>query len=136
MSEDRRAAFKKWLGLRYDRPAVPERLVPLAKRIGEEVARRERRPTGLRVRDVLMQFDETVTPPRFSLYGILDEPADEADVRAWLADIARAVPRELGIGDVFEAKAAAGISLQLIETSFSADVTQLTWGAEAPRGAR
>lgn len=137
ISPGRRLALKTWLGLRYDRPAVPPDLLPLAKRIAEEVQRRSNRPTGLRVRDVLMQFDENAEPVRFSLYAVLENAEDERMVREWLAGIARAVPVELGVGDEIEAATAAGISLHFIETSYAADVTQLTWrsGQPEPEGA-
>lgn len=126
----RRAALKTWLGLRYDRPAVPTALVPLAMRVAKEV-RRQRQP-GRRVRDVLMQFDDSVQPPLYSLYAVLVDPADEADVRAWLATAAQAVPVELGVADIIEAGTAAQISLNLVETSYSADVSQLTWRPNQP----
>lgn len=121
-------AFKTWLGLRYDRPAVPPGLVELAHRIADEVKRKRRRPTGRVVRDVLMQFDATPVPPRFSLYAIIEEIKDEQLVREWLAEIAQAIPTELGLGDVIEAATADQVSLTLVETSYAADVTQLTWG--------
>lgn len=41
-----RQAFTTWLGLRYDRPAVPPTLLPLAKRIAEVVTRRRHRLVG------------------------------------------------------------------------------------------
>jgi hypothetical protein len=134
---ERRQAFKTWLGLRYDRPAVPPSLVPLAKRIAGEVQRPGRRPIGRRVRDVLMQFDTDDDPVRFSLFAVLEDDQDEEAVREWLAAIAQAVPIELGIGDEIEAATAARISLHLIETSYAADVTQLTWrpGQPEPEGA-
>jgi hypothetical protein len=128
----RRQAFKTWLGLRYDRPALPPELVPLARRIAEEVRHRRNRPTGARVRDVLMQFDESHDPVRFSLYAILAEPSEEGEVREWLATIANAVPAELGIADVIEAAPATRISVYLLETSYAADVTALTWRPNRP----
>jgi len=134
---DRRRAFTVWLGLRYDRPAVPATLVPLARRIAEEVRRRQNRPTALRVRDVLMQFDEDADPTRFSLFAVLVEPGDEERVREWLAGIATRVPPEMGVADELEAAPATGVSFHLVETSYAADVTQLTWrpGEPEPEGA-
>lgn len=135
LGEQRRRALKTWLGLRYDRPAVPEHLVALARAIAGEVGRRQRREVGLRVRDVLMQFDDDHNPPRFSLFAVLAQASDERAVRLWLADIARAVPTSLGIGDELEAVSASNLSLHLIETSYAADLTQLTWGSAELRGA-
>lgn len=45
ISDSRRQAFTTWLGLRYDRPAVPNDLVPLAQRISREVASRPSTPS-------------------------------------------------------------------------------------------
>jgi hypothetical protein len=135
-SPDRATAWQTWLGLRYDRPAVPDELIPLAKQISEEIKKKQRRPTVDLVRDVLMQFDSSTAPPRFSLFAVLADAADVPVVREWLAAIALAISPELGIGDTFEAAHADQVSLTLIETSYSADVTQLTWsGADGPRGA-
>jgi hypothetical protein len=106
----RRQAFTTWLGLRYDRPAVPDHLVPLARRISTEVARNAHRTITARVRDVLMQFDEDGDPVRYSLFAVLNGPDDEGDVRAWLARIA----------------------FSTIESSYSADVSLVTWRRDRP----
>lgn len=131
-TEARSRAFAVWLGLRYDRPALPPELVPLARRIAEEVCRRQGRVVAARVRDVLMLFDEDPEPIRYSLFAILEEASDEVLVREWLAGIASRVPPEMGIGDQFEAVTAERISLQLVEQSYAADVTQLTWRPSEP----
>lgn len=133
----RRRAFTVWLGRRYDRPAVPRELVPLAKEIGEGVKAKRNRATGVRVRDVLIQFDDAALPVKFSLFAVLDNAHDEAEVRGWLSEIALAIPPDLGVADEIEAASADRISLALIETSYSADVTQLTWRSNkpAPEGA-
>lgn len=137
IDEVRRPAFAKWLGLRYDRPAVPETLFPLARRISDAVSQRRRRPVAHRVRDVLMQFDDTTEPPGYSLVAVLDDPEDEDAVRVWLAEIARDVPAALGVAHRIEAAPATAVSLQLIESSFGADVTKITWrpGSPEPEGA-
>lgn len=128
-------AFKRWLGYRYDRPAVPEQCVALAQRVAKEVQRNRRRLMGKRVRDVLMQFDEAQRPPRFSLFAVIRDTADEQEVREWLADIALSIPVELGIGDEFVAVTSQQVTLHLIETSYAADVTQMTWRGSTPEGA-
>jgi hypothetical protein len=128
----RRQAFTTWLGLRYDRPAVPGHLVPLARRISTEVARNKHRTITARVRDVLMQFDDDDDPVRYSLFGVLDNPDDESDVRAWLARISQAVPTELGMADRIEAAGAEGIAFSTIESSYSADVSLVTWRRDHP----
>jgi hypothetical protein len=127
----RRQAFTTWLGLRYDRPAVPDHLVPLARRIGTEVSRNKYRTITARVRDVLMQFDDDGDPVRYSLFAVLAHPDDEGDVRAWLARIAQ-VPTELGVADQIEAASAEGIAFSTIESSYSADVSPVTWRRDRP----
>ncbi|HUY24386.1 MAG TPA: hypothetical protein VMV09_03650 [Candidatus Saccharimonadales bacterium] len=109
----------------------------LASRIADLVTRRRRRPTGHLVRDVLMQFDANQTPTRFSLFAILASEDDQQEVREWLAEIANQVPKDLGLADRIDAATAAGISLDLIETSYAADVSQVTWqrGDPDPEGA-
>lgn len=128
LTDSRRQALKTWLGLRYDRPAVPDELVPLAKRIAREV--RAARPQEMRdkIRDVLIEFDDSVTPPRFSLFGVLMNEADEEDARLWLVTAGRAVPAALGVLERVDAKDASQVSLRLIENSYSADTSQITWG--------
>lgn len=128
----RQRGLKTWLGRRYDRPAVPDDLLSLAKRIADEVDRKRHRPIGSRLRDVLMQFDQTVEPVRFSLFAVLERPGDRDAAREWLAEIATAVPATLGIADELDARAADGISLHLIETSYAADVAQITWRPNKP----
>jgi hypothetical protein len=128
----RRQAFTTWLGLRYDRPAVPDHLVPLARRISTEVARNKHRTITARVRDVLIQFDDGGDTVRYSLFAVLDNPADQDEVRAWLARIAQAVPTELGVADQIEAASADGIAFSTIETSYAADVSLVTWRRDQP----
>jgi hypothetical protein len=129
---DRKRAYTTWLGKRYDRPAVPPELLPLAKKISETVRARRNRATGTRVRDILMQFGTDEGQMRYSLFAVLDNAADRDDVRVWLSDIALQIPVELGVADQIEAATARGISLELIETAYSADVTQLTWRPNDP----
>jgi hypothetical protein len=127
----RRQGLTTWLGLRYDRPTVPDHLVPLAKRISTEVARPKHRQIEARVRDVLMQFDDG-DPVRYSLFAILEDANDEEDVRAWLGQIATAVPMALGVADQIEARDASEIAFSTIESSYAADVSQVTWRRDQP----
>ena len=136
-SHTRRLVLARWLGLRYNRPAVPNDLAPLARRIAEEVAIKRRRPTGLVLRDILMQFDESQSPPQFSLYAILEDTIDEERVHKWLSDIALSIPQSLGSPQELRAATTAGISIELLERSYAADVTSLTYrrGQPEPEGA-
>lgn len=132
LSFGRRQAFTTWLGLRYDRPAVPDHLVSLAQRIGKEVARPKHRTIAARVRDVLMQFDDSDDPVRYSLFAVLQYPDDAAEVRTWLSQVSQAVPTELGVADQIEAADASGIAFSVIESSYAADVSLVTWRRDQP----
>lgn len=83
-----------------------------------------------------MQFDDSSEPVRFSLFAVVEDEQDAEAVRDWLGGVASRIPVELGIGDELEAAPAERISLQLIEQSYAADVTQLTWrrGKPEPEG--
>jgi hypothetical protein len=124
---ERKRAYTTWLGKRYDRPAVPPRLLPLARKIAGVVRPRRNRAIAIRVRDILLQFGVNDGQVLYSLFAVLDNAAHRDDVRVWLSDIALQIPAELGVADQIEATTARGISLELIETAYSADVTQLTW---------
>ena len=132
IDSQRRTHLTTWLGRRYDRPAVPESLVNLAKKIGEVAMQQRSSPVVNNIRDVLVTYDDGFSPPRYSLYAVLDRDADENAARVWLGEVATQVPINLGVADEIEAASAAGISLQLIEESYSADLSELTWRRGKP----
>lgn len=127
----RSQAFTTWLGLRYDRPAVPDHLVPLAQHVSR-VVRRHERSRAVQVRDVLMQFDDTTSPVRVSLFAVLIDQGDVDEIRQWLAGVAQQVEPTLGVVDQIEAATADGIAYSTIEQSYAADVTQVTWRPTSP----
>lgn len=86
------------------------------------------------IRDILMQFKEG-DPPRYALVAVVMPEADAVDVRRLLADVAAAVPTALGVGDRFDVGTSDEVALSLIETSYAADVTQVTWRGANPEGA-
>ena len=131
----RTRAFKTWLGRRYDRPAVPEHFVPLAKEVAARCGSRSGRSTAEGVHDVLMQFDDTSSPPQVALFGVIHYDADPDVVRAWLADASTRIRKDLGVVTAIDAGTRAETSLELIETSYSADLSQLTWRDKEPTGA-
>ena len=129
----RALAFKTWLGLRYDRPAVPPNRVELARNIAEAV-RALRQPAIPVVRDVLMQFGPG-DPPEYAIVAVILNPADRQLARQWLADVALRVPAHLGTPVRLEAVTTAEASLDLVENSYAADTTQITWRRTGPQGA-
>src|SRR5208283_2663071 len=118
LSFQRRQAFTTWLGKRYDRPAVPPELLPLAGKIAQVVRARRNRAAGIPVRDVLMQFDESAVPVRYSLFAVIEDDADRNEIRTWLAGVSQDIPSELGVADEIEAAPTRGTSLELIENSY------------------
>lgn len=127
LGDSRVIAFKTWLGNRYDRPAVPTNLVPLAKAIAEAVKASEETELASKVRDVYMQFEDFDDAVKFSLYAITTDDAEEDSVREWLASCALEVPADLGVLAELEVATASNVSLELVESSYCADLSQLTW---------
>jgi hypothetical protein len=126
--------LKLWLGLRYDRPAVPTSLVPLARAIAEAIRAREAEPALSDVREILAQF-RTGASTRFRLIAVILSAADRGKVRSLLAEACLDVPTEIGTLDQVVVGKATEISLDMIENSFAIDVSQITWGRGQPRGA-
>jgi hypothetical protein len=133
LAPDRALAFKTWLGYRYDRPAVPPDRLELAQEIAGQI-RVLRQPAVPVVRDVLMQFS-LGDPPEYGLVAVVLDPADKPLVRKWLADVALQVPSHLGTASRLEAVTTREASLDLLENSYAADVTQITWRRTGPQGA-
>jgi hypothetical protein len=131
----RARAFKTWLGRRYDRPAVPEHLVPIAKEVASRCGTKSGRDIAARVHDVLMQFDDSTRPPRVALFAVVHDDADPDEVRKWLADASTRIRQDLGVVAAIEAGTRAEASLELLESSYSADLSQLTWRNQEPTGA-
>lgn len=131
---DEAVKLKTWLGRRYDRPAVPPEVVDLRRAIAAAVKGHRVGDVAARVRDMLWQF-EPGEPPLFSLYAVVEDEGIRDQARQWLTTVGLSVPRELGVPVVMEAATAERISLRLIETSYSADVSDLTWGRGEPKGA-
>lgn len=132
LDEKRRRYFKAWLGRRYGRPAVPESLVPLAREIAVKCSDRRGRDVSDKVHDVLMQFNEDADPVRVVLFGVVYESDDIDEVRVWLSDVATRIDTDLGV--VFDVRVAnrANTPLGLVEDSYSADLSQLTWSRRKP----
>lgn len=134
LTADDRAKLKTWLGKRYDRAAVPRELVPLGGAIAEAVKMNRKADVVPGIRDILWQA-EAHTPQRYSLFAILENGATEDAARKWLVRVSLSIKQELGIVDEVEAATADRISLKLLETSYGADVSDITWSKGRPRGA-
>lgn len=135
LAPGRTVALKTWLGLRYDRPAVPDSLVKLVQAIASRASNRPGRLAGEMIHDVLIQFDTTGTPPNYRLFAVIADAADREAVRSWLGSIGAAVSADLGVMAGYDLGTKAETSLELVENSFAADLSRLTWRGENPTGA-
>lgn len=135
LDDARLTALKTWLGKRYDRPAVPPEFVPLARAIARAVNDNRQNIAVDDVREIFAQFGEG-NPVTVSLFAMIEDNGDGHAVAAWLGDVARAIPADLGIVDAIEVGTAAEISFSVVENSFSVDASDVTWRGPAPRGAR
>ena len=133
----RRQALKTWLGKRYDRPAVPEALVALARCIGEAITRSDSLGLSDHTHDILMQFQQETDRTSYALIAVITSEQYASDVEHWLTEAALEVPTSLGVlAHEVRALTKAETSLELLEDSFSADLSQITWkNATGPQGA-
>ena len=133
LSNDRIVALKTWLGKRYDRPAVPSELVALSKEIGTQL-RHVKAEDRAAVHDVLAQFMPG-TPPQYALAAIVTNEADKQGIYRWIAEAASRVDENLGVLGGVTVPTKAEATLDLIENSYSMDLSQITWRGEGPTGA-
>lgn len=133
LDEEDLAALKTWLGRRYNRPAVPEEYGELLGRIATAVADCD--PAVLeRIRSVFARV-EPGDPPRYNVYALVDADGDPAPIESELADALLEVPQHLGVLDGMDALRADSLTLDMIESSYEVDASDLTWGAGAVLGA-
>jgi len=128
------ARLKTWLALRYNRPAVPQEYVPLAQQLAGRLKKKTHKRAGARVRDILATFataeDGTV---EYTLTAVV--PHDQAnlapdlisDTRDWLSQIALSVPDRFGLSTDVVAVTDEQLSLAFLETSYSLDVSTVSW---------
>ncbi|MGW2226600.1 hypothetical protein [Streptomyces formicae] len=134
LDDGRLVALKTWLGLRYDRPAVPPELVELMKAVAKAF-NRPRGPLQGKVHDILVEVEEADNP-LFGVFVVITEDVDPEAVRSWAAGRISDVPGELGVLETLEVGTRAEVSLELLENSYSADLSQITWGkSNGPLGA-
>jgi hypothetical protein len=135
LEPDAATALKTWLGLRYDRPAVPQQNVPLYKELSTRV---RKRPHRLRdeVRDVLVSFVEAADGGTlFDLVAILPadsgvREAERAELEDWLAEICLDLPANLGIATLVRVASTAEVSIDFLENSYALDVSYVTWSGK------
>lgn len=133
-------AAKTWLGLRYDRPAVPGIYVPIHMKLAEEVTKKSRRDKATFVRDILVRYIDTESGGlTYELIAVLPElnspggeeaAEDTPNIEAWLTEIAMAIPPDLGVASRLDALPADRVSISFLEQSYAVDSSAVSW----PRG--
>lgn len=129
--------LKTWLGLRYDRPAVSERYVTLARSLADRIKAKRRRSAGEPVRDVLATFRTKADGgAEYTLVAVLPHrtatPAMIETTREWLSEAALEVPIALGHPMKIDAYPDDRISLAYVEESFSLDISSVSWPRNKP----
>lgn len=138
LDDDHQLRLKTWMGLRYDRPAVPQRYARLAEALAHALSAKKGRARAERYRDVLAQYWDEGGDPRYTLVAVLPGGPYAATsnevlhARAWLADSVRDVPADLGVAVSLDAYGDDEITLQYIEGSYSVDVSKLSWPSSKP----
>ncbi len=135
LDDDELRALKTWLGLRYDRPAVPTDLVDLIVALADAIERRKNNPALAQVRDVFAQFDTAEAPPLFKLVAIVVPTAETNVVKNLLVEAALSIPLELGVMSGVDVGTPAQVSIEVLETSYAVDLTRITWRQGRPEGA-
>ncbi|WP_433164680.1 hypothetical protein [Kribbella sp. CA-247076] len=133
-------AVKTWLGLRYDRPAVPGIFVDLHMALRSQVTKKSRRKLGFYVRDVMVRYAKNgeglVTFELFAVLPRSDTPEGAAaavvrdKIEEWLADIAKSIPVSLGVASQVLAVPADRASIAFLEEAYAVDASDVSW----PRG--
>jgi len=131
--------LKTWLGLRYDRPAVPEPFVDLARDIANRLRKRRNRPEQRQVRDILATFDFASDGKiEYRLVAVVPYAEADADpnlvqfTREWLSKVVLSVPDSLGMPIAIDAYRDDEVSLAFLEGAFALDVSTVSWPATAP----
>lgn len=138
LDDDHQLRLKTWMGLRYDRPAVPQRYMNLAKALAAAVSAKKNKPRAKRYRDVLAQYWDEDGVTKYTLVAVLpggpyDATANDVmEARTWLADSVRDVPADLGDAVSLHAYGADEVSLQYLEGSYSVDASKLSWPPQKP----
>lgn len=131
--------LQTWLGLRYDRPAVPQRYVPLASDLATRLRKRGHKSAEEPVRDVMATFsDDDQGNTAYSVYAVVPHAVADADpdlvdrTRQWLASVVLSVPTTLGHARQIQAVRDDAVSLAFLETSYALDVNLVSWPNSSP----
>jgi hypothetical protein len=130
LSVQRRVEIKFWLGLRYDRPAIPERFVPLGNQLRAKFL--DAKPDGFIdvIRDVWVYFE---TETELRLFFIIADVAEARrnEVLDWVDDVAAEMLDTNGVA-VLErhVETSHGTPLWVLQNYYGLDVTDLSLGLD------
>lgn len=131
--------LKTWLGLRYNRPAIPQEYVALAENLAKRLRKKSHKQAEERVRDILATFaTDAGGTVEFTLVAVVPGDAAAADpdlldgTRDWLAKIALATPDTLGLSTDVLALTDEQVSLAFLETSYALDTSLVSWPNTGP----
>ena len=131
----RAPALKRWLGLRYDRPAVPENLVAIARAIARAVSDTRNEERSDVCHDVLFQATSG-SPPQYELAAIVVDSSNIDAVTEWMIEAALAIDSAIGtMAGPPHVQTMSGMSMEWIENSYSANLSNITWHKSGPIGA-
>ena len=122
LSSEQTREMKTWLGLRYDRPAVPDEFIPLVRAILSLI---EEIGIGRSVRDVFALIEEG-GPPVVDLWVVLIAAVDRDAVRAAMDSVALALPDELGDIRDIQIEDTSRTPFQVIEQWYALDSAKLS----------
>jgi len=126
LSDDVARMLKTWLGFRYDRPAVPQEYLPLAKRIASELSKKKHKDIEPLMRCILMAF-AAAHPPEVEIYAVIYDADATAKVEEWLnATLSLAISPDIGVVTRVEALTQDRVSLTVLERTYAADLSQLS----------
>jgi hypothetical protein len=130
---NQRRALKTWLGLRYDRPAVPGPFLACQAALAKQLSKPKLDEAHL-LRDVLVAYaynaDGAIV---FDLVAVLPgdrdvTPEQKEALEAWLASAVLAVPTDAGVARRVEVLPATRVSIDFIERSFAVtEARDVTW---------
>lgn len=129
-ADERRRQFKTWLGLRYDRPAVPTEWLELCKRIQSLVEKT--RPASLGFRDVLVNFVDNAPTVDVRIFVVLRRSSDRDLAMDWLATLVGLLADEGIRVDDHQAEDSTQTSLAVIESYYGLYSTELSATAIDP----
>jgi|SRR5271165_6229117 len=131
LDEDRRIQIKTWLGMRYDRPAIPERFVPLGTRLKEAFI--DGLPDDLIgvVRDVWVYFEDDNSARLFVILVDL-EKGRAPDVRDWIDDVIGSLNDERVVVKERQVEGPDRTPLSILQTYYGLGLAELS--NDEPRG--